>query len=253
MLVVVLPAILAQCPKYTSSDKKHTYDLSSLTLPSTSSYNGNEAGTTNRYSWNLCAPNTDTSKTASCTATPTGTFSVFQLTTTSCIPIGQISQQVITDGPTGSDSGVTITYANTLQANKCKDTNGQSTINRVAQITVSCDASKKTPEVVGITEPPAPSKCHYNIAMAAAAACPIGGKSGGSGGLTGGDYFLIIFFCGFAVYFAVGVLVKWKVMNATGVEMVPNIDFWRELPGLWIDGVKYAKTKILCQSGYQSV
>eukprot|EP01111_Echinosteliopsis_oligospora_P010362 TRINITY_DN320_c0_g1_i1.p1 TRINITY_DN320_c0_g1~~TRINITY_DN320_c0_g1_i1.p1 ORF type:complete len:263 (+),score=70.39 TRINITY_DN320_c0_g1_i1:113-901(+) len=256
MLVVALPMMaLAQCPTYTSSDGKYTYDLSGLTLGKTASYNGNEGTTPNKYTFNLCASNTDASHMGTCTAVPQGTFAVFQLTSSNCIPIGQTSQQVISDGQDGPDSGVTITYTNTLAAFKCKDSGNNPTINRVAQIYVKCDASKTTPQVTGITEPPAPSKCHYNIAMSAAAACPKGkgGGGGSDGGITGGDIFLIIFFCGFAVYFAVGVLVKWKVMNASGVEMVPNIDFWRELPGLWIDGVKYAKAKILCQSGYSQV
>lgn len=47
-----------------------------------------------------------------------------------------------------------------------------------------------------------------------------------------GSIFLIVFFVGFAVYFAVGAVVKWRVYSASGVELVPNTLFWVGLPGL---------------------
>jgi hypothetical protein len=48
----------------------------------------------------------------------------------------------------------------------------------------------------------------------------------------GGTIFIIIFFVSAAVYVIVGVIVKWRVYNAAGVELVPNTELWLGLPGL---------------------
>ena len=61
---------------------------------------------------------------------------------------------------------------------------------------------------------------------------------------SGGSIFLIIFFVGFFVYFVAGIIYKKKRYDAQGVDMVPNIDFWKELPFLVKDGVAYTIDKI---------
>ena len=50
--------------------------------------------------------------------------------------------------------------------------------------------------------------------------------------MSGGTIFIIIFFVALVVYFLVGVVVKWRVYNATGVELIPNTELWLGLPGL---------------------
>jgi hypothetical protein len=50
--------------------------------------------------------------------------------------------------------------------------------------------------------------------------------------MTGGTIFLIIFFVSVAVYLLVGVVVKWRVYSASGVELIPNTELWLGLPGL---------------------
>ena len=62
-------------------------------------------------------------------------------------------------------------------------------------------------------------------------------------GLSGGDVFLIIFFVGGFLYVAVGALVKHKRYNATGKDMMPNIDFWQDLPHLLKDGFRFTFQK----------
>ena len=45
---------------------------------------------------------------------------------------------------------------------------------------------------------------------------------------------------GVALYFAVGMVVNWKVRGATSVvEMIPNRTFWMALPGMVVDGCKF--------------
>jgi len=72
-----------------------------------------------------------------------------------------------------------------------------------------------------------------------------GGTTGGTtGGLSGGSIFLIIFFVAIFVYFAAGVGYMKFRKQATGVELIPNVDFWASIPGLCKDGVKFLISKV---------
>eukprot|EP00755_Sulcionema_specki_P009176 Sspe_Gene.625::Locus_208_Transcript_1_1_Confidence_1.000_Length_898::g.625::m.625 len=79
-------------------------------------------------------------------------------------------------------------------------------------------------------------------------------KSGG-GGISGGAIFLIIFFVGGAVFFAAGMAFQYKVNERRGVEMVPLLGFWKDLPFLVKDGAKFTAVKIgiIKGSGYNNV
>jgi len=76
-------------------------------------------------------------------------------------------------------------------------------------------------------------------------ACSTNGGTGGTtGGLSGGSIFLIIFFVAIFVYFAAGVGYMKFRKQATGVELIPNVDFWASIPGLCKDGVKFLISKV---------
>ena len=66
---------------------------------------------------------------------------------------------------------------------------------------------------------------------------------GAAAGLSGGDVFLIIFFVGGFSYIAIGMLIKRQRFQAQGWDLVPNIDFWRELPSLMKDGFRFVYQK----------
>ncbi|CAH0563571.1 unnamed protein product [Brassicogethes aeneus] len=51
-----------------------------------------------------------------------------------------------------------------------------------------------------------------------------------------GSVLVIIFVVGCMVYFIGGALMLYFLRGARGIELVPNIEFWRELPGLIRDG-----------------
>jgi hypothetical protein len=100
--------------------------------------------------------------------------------------------------------------------------------------------------------------CIYNLLLSHKAGCPGGGGGGGggggdggSGGLSGGTVFLIILIVVIPVYVAVGCIYKRQRMGASGMESCPNIDFWRDLPGLVGDGFKFTWSKLrgLCGKG----
>eukprot|EP01060_Flectonema_neradi_P030086 TRINITY_DN42_c1_g1_i3.p1 TRINITY_DN42_c1_g1~~TRINITY_DN42_c1_g1_i3.p1 ORF type:complete len:233 (+),score=58.56 TRINITY_DN42_c1_g1_i3:66-701(+) len=71
-------------------------------------------------------------------------------------------------------------------------------------------------------------------------------------GLTDGGIFLIVFFVGGFLYFALGAAFMYKVKGERGVNMIPNVNFWKDLPFLMKDGAVFLKNKI-CRGGYQSV
>ncbi|XP_072396066.1 cation-dependent mannose-6-phosphate receptor-like [Diabrotica undecimpunctata] len=56
-------------------------------------------------------------------------------------------------------------------------------------------------------------------------------------GMSGGSIFLLILFIVAGIYFVGGAALLYFIRGARGVEMIPNIDFWRNLPGLVKDGL----------------
>jgi hypothetical protein len=102
--------------------------------------------------------------------------------------------------------------------------------------------------------------CQYTLSLPNNAGCPGGGSppdnggGGGGGGISAGSVFLILFFVGGGVYVIAGCIYKRQKMGATGVESCPNVDFWREIPGLVKDGCKFTwqKLRALCSGGATS-
>eukprot|EP00659_Diplonema_papillatum_P015766 gene15766-24081_t len=68
--------------------------------------------------------------------------------------------------------------------------------------------------------------------------------SGSGGGCGGGCVFLIIFFVGGFLYFAIGMAYNYRFKELRGTEMVPNVEQWKELPVLVKDGVVFTYSKI---------
>jgi len=71
------------------------------------------------------------------------------------------------------------------------------------------------------------------------------------GGISDGSIFLILLFVGGFCYLIAGMAYKFQVKGVRGIEMIPNLDFWRALPGYVKDGCKYSWFKIMqCKSRY---
>jgi len=79
-------------------------------------------------------------------------------------------------------------------------------------------------------------------------------KTDDGGGLSGGWVFVIILIVLSAVYVLAGCIYKSQKQGTKGVESCPNIDFWRELPGLVKAGCSYTFNMIKsgCKSGHAS-
>jgi len=109
---------------------------------------------------------------------------------------------------------------------------------RVVTLRVSCAGTTDSTFQVN----PDTGQCSYTIPFQATAGCPISGDD--KSGLSGGSVFLIIALVSVTVYIGVGCLYKAKRLGTTGVESCPHIAFWKEIPGLVMDGLRFVKGKI---------
>eukprot|EP00010_Vexillifera_abyssalis_P001476 CAMPEP_0201560150 /NCGR_PEP_ID=MMETSP0173_2-20130828/78118_1 /ASSEMBLY_ACC=CAM_ASM_000268 /TAXON_ID=218659 /ORGANISM="Vexillifera sp., Strain DIVA3 564/2" /LENGTH=243 /DNA_ID=CAMNT_0047974587 /DNA_START=1855 /DNA_END=2587 /DNA_ORIENTATION=- len=195
--------------------------------------------------WNFCKAETTTD------CGETGTV-VCQNNSGAIRSCGTLAGQTITAGTTGATptpsdptDGVTFYYGKGRSSSGC----GR---DRETTIYVTCDPNQATPTVVTKPNEVPAGTCQYYITMSAAAACkggsgkPTGDKSSSDspGGLSGGSIFLITISCCFVAYMLAGMGWKYHKYQATGVEMVPNIDFWREFPGLVKEGAMWTWGKI---------
>jgi len=120
----------------------------------------------------------------------------------------------------------------------------QQWIKRTAIVTFTCGST--TANTFTITEDT--STCTFNIGLPAnCGSGPAPGPDGPKGGLSGGTVFLIILLVLIPVYIAGGCVYKMKTKGTTGMESCPNVDFWRDLPGLVKDGFRFTFSK--CRGG----
>lgn len=106
-------------------------------------------------------------------------------------------------------------------------------------ITFTCnpDVEIGLPSLTSVT-----GQCEYNLAWSTKHACPV------ASGLSIGSVLCIIFFVSVFLYIAIGMLVKHKKYEAQGVDMIPNIDFWRDVPALIKDGFRFTYGKCFNRS-----
>jgi len=116
------------------------------------------------------------------------------------------------------------------------------------QITLICDKSAGTGSPTYVSNANNIFKYDWKTSVACT------GGTGIGGGITGGEVFLIIFFCGIALYVVVGVIVNRFVRKMNGIEMLPNVAFWGGFFGLIKDGGRFITLKT-CRRGssYQQV
>jgi hypothetical protein len=85
----------------------------------------------------------------------------------------------------------------------------------------------------------------YLFGVAAKEACPTNPPGDVLGtGLTWGWLFIILFSCVLVLYCGIGMIWKYKKLGVTGIETIPNIEFWRDYPGLIKDGIAFTITKV---------
>jgi hypothetical protein len=257
LVALVLNQALATCPVKFPSGKSYNLNFGNI--------KGVE-GTSFEYYYNFC-DTVPTNIYQGVTCPNAGNAYQIQLSTNpvTCTLIGNMGTATLAELPNGG--GLQINMTNEVC---CKCVNNA--VTRTVAMNVLCG---QTPSINGftVTEPPNP-KCQYISTITHPNACPnaatggvtIGttgnaatitgvtsatsttGDNGGhhKGGLSGGSIFLIAFFVSAVVYLVAGFIVNWKVRGATpGVDAVPNIELWRQVPGLVVDGIVFTKNKVM--------
>lgn len=104
------------------------------------------------------------------------------------------------------------------------------------EFTCKPEAGKGKPLAVMNTSP-----CDFKVEWPSAHGCPVGHDGVEGGSIGSGWWFVIAVFVGLSCYCGIGVYMNMQ-RGLQGAEAVPNADFWRELPGLVQDGVKFVQT-----------
>lgn len=127
---------------------------------------------------------------------------------------------------------------------------GASTCNRqqaggtyVVSLMFLCDRKVTTPTVT--LHPSSGNVCGYNVEITTSSACP---SYPGSAGLGAGSVLLIIMLVLFTAYCVVGIAYKKMALGTSGLESVPNIDFWRLFPTHVANGCRWTWQKLTCQT-----
>lgn len=138
------------------------------------------------------------------------------------------------------DGGIMLTTTNGTP--KCFI--GGTNIPRVMQLTFKCASADGPGFTVLEDNGPATAedKCIFRVEINSVGAC-----SGSASGLSGGWFFIIFLLVGALLYVALGCLYKTKKVGTTGMESMPNIEFWRSFPGLVKAGCMFAKSG--CKGG----
>ena len=114
----------------------------------------------------------------------------------------------------------------------------------VAQSTVTAQCGSGDNSFALVSAGSTSTGCTWTFSFNSADLCAGGGGGSGKGGLSGGWIFIIVLIVVSFVYFAGGALFMRYRMGASGVEMVPNLTFWRDLPGLVKDGCSFSWQKV---------
>jgi len=92
-----------------------------------------------------------------------------------------------------------------------------------------------------------PMQCMYHVYLQSKYACR-------KGGIDVGWILIIIVIVCVILYLGVGVVYKWRRHDAKGLDLIPNIEIWREIPGLIKDGFMFTYHKITCRGDqYQAI
>jgi hypothetical protein len=116
---------------------------------------------------------------------------------------------------------------------------------RETTVELICDRNAETPKLVAYDD--YPSFYSYRFALTTKCACPglcgdvsptpAGEEEDISGAI--GIVLIVLSVCGLVTYFVVGIIIKRVKFDKTGLEMIPNYNFWKDLPFLIKDGVLF--------------
>jgi len=155
---------------------------------------------------------------------PGGKFSIGKAST--------LAWMRLQDVPEGG-YGVTATHTGGIQS-------------RMMQIDFICDESAGPGTPTFLTEN---ERKDYIFRWKTQYACPVNAPSG----LSLGSILLITVACLAVVYLVSGILYNKYKKGLSGLELLPNVEFWVAIPGLSKDGVLFVINKIKGKNGYQQL
>jgi len=112
---------------------------------------------------------------------------------------------------------------------------------RGGTVIVTCEPNAKEPTGMVANNPPLNNLNGYQVKFHSMHACQ---KKPGSNGLSGGSVLLILLFVFFAVYLIGGVAFNKFRNEATGIDLVPNLEFWQTFPHLVKEGCLFTYGKV---------
>jgi len=149
-------------------------------------------------------------------------------------------------------AGVILNYGSKL----CEDST------RSLKINIQCDPD----EIPGyLFEAGIVDLCSFTLEFISASGCPVdvvqpdtGGGDDGPLKISIGWLLIILGFVIFVLYIALGSLYKWKIKKEPmGINVIPNIEFWKELPFLVKDGILFTGRGVMKLyrkiRGYESI
>lgn len=205
---LLVPSFATECTFTLSTTSGESYDFDLGDLRSSSDYTGDSDDGEFNFVMNFCGN--------AVTSTCTGNVCQYDSDGNLVAQIGSWTDSpspvwALLD-PDDGNGGVTLTHTN---GDYCDAT-------RTTIVDFLCDSSQTTTFIVS-----EPSMCSYEIEFKTPLVCPLGVPSS----LTGGGIFLIILSSATFVYLAGGCYYKKSKKGTTGMESMPNIDFWRAFPG----------------------
>lgn len=151
---------------------------------------------------------------------------------TKCNNLGDMqTQEIALIDEHDANKGIRLAYRD---GDICKkQVSGQMEIgSREVTYEIECDRGADPGVLQKIVET---SMCDYTIQFKSKHACPTNGSSGSKGW---SFVFLVLLAAG--LYLGIGIGINKYKYGMQGIEAVPNIGFWRQVPGLVKDGVAFS-------------
>ncbi|PVD31126.1 hypothetical protein C0Q70_10404 [Pomacea canaliculata] len=122
-------------------------------------------------------------------------------------------------------------------------------LNRQSWVALICDKSATTPKLRAIGDV---SNGEYRFELTTVCACDGACAMAVEAGLSVGTILIIVFIVVVFVYLVGGIIIN-KARQANGVELIPNIGFWRNFPVLVKDGFGFVGGRVSrSRSGYEA-
>lgn len=134
-------------------------------------------------------------------------------------------------------TGVSVRFGG---GSECVDSGSRQTVKRSTLVTVACNPDAREP--ANIKWPSTSDDCSIALSFEHYSGCP----SYYSTGLSGGWVFVILVLVTLLVYCGGCAAYKKATLGTSGVESVPNVEFWREFWDLVVDGCHYSYRLATC-------